>query len=230
MAMKIKMKDTNRGFTLIEVLIALVISSVLMIGIYSAFKTQQDSYQAQDQVVEMQQNIRAGSFILTNEIRMAGFDPTSRADAGITTATRSHLAFTKDDNLDEDTADTGESVILGFSAANDADLDGIVDGGGVASLGMDTGSGFQPLTENIQAVEFYYHLSDGSQTLTPAATELSDIRSIQISILARADKPDRNYTDAGSYVTPSGQTWGSFNDHFRRRFQTVTVACPNMGL
>jgi len=228
--MKIKIKATNRGFTLIEVLITLVISSVLMIGIYSAFKTQQESYQAQEQVVEMQQNIRAGSFILTNEIHMAGFDPTSRAGAGITTATRSHVAFTKDTNLDEDTADAGESVVLGFSAANDANLDGIVDGGGVAPLGMDTGSGFQPVTENIQAVEFYYHLSDGTKTLTPTATQLTDIRSIQISILARADKPDRNYTDGGSYVTPSGLQLGPFNDHFRRRFQTVTIACPNMGL
>ena len=64
----------NRGFTLVELLIALAVSGIIMTGIFSAFKTQQDSYLAQEQVAEMQQNLRASLYIMTREIRMAGYD------------------------------------------------------------------------------------------------------------------------------------------------------------
>lgn len=228
--MKMNNIKTEGGFTLIEMLITLVISSILMAGIYSAFKTQQDSYVAQDQVVEAQQNIRAGLFVLTREIRMAGFDPTSHAGAGITSATRSRLVFTRDDNLNE-SIDANETIGLGFSAVIDSNSDGVVDGGGVASLGMKVGAGpFEPVTDNIQAVEFSYRLSDGTQTFAPTTTQLFDIQSVQISILARADRPDRNFTDRHTYTLDSGTIWGPFNDHYRRRSQSVTIALPNMGL
>ncbi len=235
--MKMANRNPEKGFTLVEVLITLVVSSIVMAGIYSAFKTQQDSYIAQNQVVEAQQNIRAGLYILTHEIRMAGFDPTLKAAAGITTATRSRFSFTKDDNLDGDTADNSESVSIGFKATDDADLDGIVDDlnadgvqNDVASLGRDIGGGFQPVTDNIQAIEFYYRLADGTWTLSPTVTQLPEISAVQISILARTAHPDRKYTDATPYSLESGTIWGPFDDHYRRRFQTATVVLPNMGL
>ena len=253
--MRINQLLVNKGFTLIELLITLAISGIIMTGVYSAFKSQQDSYLAQEQVAEMQQNIRAGLDIMEREIRMAGFDPTTEAGAGITTATAGRFGFTQDVNADNDgidndgdgatdetdgsedvpngkLGDSNESITFGFSAANDAGLDGVVDdldGDGnlndVAPLGRDTGGGFQPVAENIQAIEFNYLDEDGNITAT-----LADIRSVQISILARARRPDRQYTDTNTYITSSGTNWGPFDDNYRRRFQTMTVKCRNMGL
>ncbi len=127
------------------------------------------------------------------------------------------------------------SLTFGFSLANDADSDGIVDdldGDGiqndVASLGRDTGGGFESITENIQAIEFYYTLANGTATTTPAT--VADVRSIQISLLARAGKSDRNFNNTQSYTTPSGAVWGPYGDNFRRRLLTTTVKCRNMGL
>ncbi len=39
------------GFTMVEMLIALVVSSIIMVAVYTSSKTQQDSYLTQDEVV-----------------------------------------------------------------------------------------------------------------------------------------------------------------------------------
>jgi hypothetical protein len=51
----------------------LVISAVLTAGIYRAFVHQQKSYTTQEQVADMQQNVRAAINRMMREIRMAGF-------------------------------------------------------------------------------------------------------------------------------------------------------------
>jgi prepilin-type N-terminal cleavage/methylation domain-containing protein len=62
-----------KGITLIELLIALVISSILIAGIYRTFIQQQKSYATQEQVADMQQNVRVAINRMMREIRMAGF-------------------------------------------------------------------------------------------------------------------------------------------------------------
>ena len=63
----------SRGVTLIELLIALVISSILIAGLYRVFVSQQASFATQEQVVDMQQNVRVAVNQMIREIRMAGF-------------------------------------------------------------------------------------------------------------------------------------------------------------
>ncbi len=73
----------QKGLTLIEILIALAISAFVMAGIYSTFNSQYKSYMIQERIVAMQQNLRAGFYQLERNIRLAGFDPTGNAGAGI---------------------------------------------------------------------------------------------------------------------------------------------------
>ena len=63
----------SKGVTLIELLIALVISAILVAGIYRAFIHQQKIYATQEQVADMQQNVRVAINKMMREIRMAGF-------------------------------------------------------------------------------------------------------------------------------------------------------------
>ena len=63
----------NRGLTLIELLIALVLSSILTAVLYRAFISQQKTYTVQDQVADMQQNVRIAMGQMAREIRMAGY-------------------------------------------------------------------------------------------------------------------------------------------------------------
>ncbi len=63
----------RKGITLIELLVALTISGVLVAGVYRTFVSQQHTFTVQDQVVDMQQNVRLAINRMTRELRMAGF-------------------------------------------------------------------------------------------------------------------------------------------------------------
>ena len=62
-----------KGLTLIELLVAMAISAVLIAAIYRTFIWQQKTYVVQEQVVDMQQNVRVAINRMMREIRMAGF-------------------------------------------------------------------------------------------------------------------------------------------------------------
>ena len=63
----------RKGITLIELLVALTISGILVAGVYRTFISQQHTYTVQEQVVDMQQNVRLAINRMTREIRMANF-------------------------------------------------------------------------------------------------------------------------------------------------------------
>jgi len=63
----------NKGITLIELLVALVIAGILIAAVYRTFLSQQKTYTVQEQVVDMQQNMRLAINRMMTEIRMAGF-------------------------------------------------------------------------------------------------------------------------------------------------------------
>lgn len=250
--------NNNKGFTLVEAMIALSMAGIMVAAIYSAFTTQRKSYTMQELVAEMQQNLRVAQNMLTNSIRMAGYDPTGNANAGFVTADISRFNYTVDttDNAlgtgtdgDGDVADLNENIALGFSAGNDGDNNGIADdtdGDGDAdlgnmTLGRNVGGGFQPFAENIEAIELLYIDEDGNVLATPmaaGAAALDDIRSIRVSILARASRPDPNFLNQNVYTAASGTDWDlngaaagvAANDNFRRRLLITTIRCRNMGL
>src|SRR4030042_3908442 len=63
----------KNGVTLIELLIALVLSSILIAALYRVVISQHKTYGIQDQVADMQQNVRIAIGQMTREIRMAGY-------------------------------------------------------------------------------------------------------------------------------------------------------------
>ena len=257
--MKSKLTTNNinnrKGFTLVELMIAMVISLIIMAAIFSAHQVQQKTYAAQNQVTEMQQNLRAAMDFLLREIRMAGYDPTqtviTESNHGIKEATIGRFKFIQDLNSDGDTSDTNETITFGFSNTNDS---GVAGGGnangiavdGAAELGRNDTSGFDGIAEDIASIEFNYTLlvpkaattpptvptppPDIIITTSPSTGQLQYIRSIEISLLARADRPDPRFNNTMTYTTAGNNNWGPFNDNYRRRLLITTVQCRNMGL
>jgi type IV pilus assembly protein PilW len=84
------MKLNRKGITLIELLVALVLGALLVGGIYRLFVSQNRAYAVQDQVVDIQQNIRGAMEILIRDLRMTGCDDdtTPEITPGGTTKTR----------------------------------------------------------------------------------------------------------------------------------------------
>lgn len=58
-----------RGFTLIEILVALVLMGIVSVAIYQTLVTHQRTFLAQTQRIDLQQNIRAAAAILPGEFR-----------------------------------------------------------------------------------------------------------------------------------------------------------------
>jgi len=95
--MKIRLLLNRKGVTLIELVVGLIISGIVVAGVYRVFVAQSKAYTVQDQVVEVQQNIRSAMEILLRDLKMAGYDddslnskisidnPISPADHSITT-------------------------------------------------------------------------------------------------------------------------------------------------
>ena len=195
---------TAQGFSLIEMLIAMAVSSLLIAVVTSLFITQRRVYTIREQVAEMQQDARAGMDFMVREITMAGYDPTGRAAAGIVTAEAGTIRFTMDLNGDGDTADPNETVTY---ALYDADGDGDQD------LGRDAGGGLQLVAENVQTLAFVYRLADGTTTSAPA--DLSQIRSLDVSLTVRTAKSDPQY---------------AANNGYRTRVLTTRIRVRNLGL
>lgn len=63
----------RKGITLIELLVALSVSGILVAGVYKTFVAQQHTFTVQEQVLDMQQNVRLSITGMTRELRMAGF-------------------------------------------------------------------------------------------------------------------------------------------------------------
>ena len=63
----------KRGITLIELLVVLVISGIVIGGVYRVFIAQTKAYTVQDQVVEVQQDVRSAMEIVARDLRMVGF-------------------------------------------------------------------------------------------------------------------------------------------------------------
>jgi prepilin-type N-terminal cleavage/methylation domain-containing protein len=68
-------KINNRGFTLMELMIAMAIASIVLASIYRVYQTQQKAFTTQQLLVEMQQNARSAMTLMKREIRMAGYKP-----------------------------------------------------------------------------------------------------------------------------------------------------------
>jgi prepilin-type N-terminal cleavage/methylation domain-containing protein len=72
--MRTRYLPKEKGVTLIELLVALVICAIAVAAIYRLFIVQTRAYTVQDEVVEVQQTLGSAMEILLRDLRMAGYD------------------------------------------------------------------------------------------------------------------------------------------------------------
>ena len=219
-------RGCDQGFTLLEVLVVILITSIVMAGVYSVYTSQQKSFLIQEDVAEMQQNLRAAMFTMVREIRLAGCNPTGKATAGIVTANVSSISVTMDisgnnPNVDPPDGDTGDANEAVTYALMDTDTDGTTD-----SLGRNTGGGLQPVASNIDAMNFVY--LDGNGNVT---ADLTQIRSVQVTVVARTENPSVGFRNTASYRNlQTAVIFTAPGDAFRRKVFATNIRCRNLGL
>ncbi len=168
------METRKTGYTLIELLAGILISAVVLASLYSVFTSQQLAFSAQEQVLEMTQNIRAGLDLMTREIRLAGYKNSVSTFNGIQTAGPSTIRIAADLNQDGDTLDTDEDIAYTYNSG---------------TLQICRNGVSLPIADNITSLAFAYTMKDGTVTSSPANP--ANIRKVNISVTARTSFPDR---------------------------------------
>jgi len=211
--------NSNKGFTLIELMVALAITSILLAGIYTTYITQLKSHLTQQLLVEMQQSMRGSMQLMEREIRMAGYNPAHSTGAGIVTMQANSFRFTMDLDGDGNVTGTNEDVRYGISTSG--------------SLGRETGGagGLQPLAEFTDALNFVY--LDGSGNVVTNPMNASTVKSVQVTMVARSSQnvPVMFFkqTDNQTYQNQQGTVLLlPQNDQFRRMMVTSDIVCRNL--
>lgn len=174
----------NTGFTLIEVMIAICVLSIAMIGIYNLFAKNMKAHVSQELTLELTQDLRAVLNLMTTEIRMAGYDPTKVGGIGFrgdptnddryNTDTNS-IRFTMDLDQSGTTLQTGEEI--NYFIDDNKRLIRRIDGASAPSQDV--------AADNITDLKFTYLDSNNQTTLV-----LANIRTVKISLTGKARSID----------------------------------------
>jgi type IV pilus assembly protein PilW len=160
-------ETTNRGFTLIEIVLAMAISGIVAGATYMSYRSQQESYVANEQIAAMQQNLRPCLIYMARDIRMAGFDPDETGDFGITDIRSRDLGGAEDANGSPSLEYTFDQNQDGDPTANETVCYSLFD----SAIGTSSGTDLARrqgvlaadrvlLAQNIEAIGFAYAFDD----------------------------------------------------------------------
>lgn len=201
---------TNRkGFTLVELLVSMAIGLVILSAVAGTFTLQTRQNSAEEQLAQLQQNVRAALDLMIREIQMAKYDPAASAfpsgTYGVTySATQLQIKADMDGSgvLDSSSGGSVENIIYAYDS-NNLRITRQLGSGGTAQI----------LADNITAFTFGYY--DGNGNAVTSSANSASIRKVTLSITARTAKPDPSYPSNGGY----------------RTYQiSASVTPPNMGL
>jgi prepilin-type N-terminal cleavage/methylation domain-containing protein len=84
------------GFTLVEMVLALAISTIVLAAIYSVFIIANKNFTTQNVAANVQQNLRSAIGLMARDIRSAGLDPSGSDNFGISYASANKIRFSMD--------------------------------------------------------------------------------------------------------------------------------------
>jgi prepilin-type N-terminal cleavage/methylation domain-containing protein len=108
MFMKRELLKNNNGFTLIELMVTLFLTAIAVVAIYRGYTSFSQAADAQEQIIEMQQNLRIGMYMLEKDLRRAGMNEEEDETAGFILGEAGTVRFTLDwtgggtDGIDND--------------------------------------------------------------------------------------------------------------------------------
>lgn len=227
------------GVTLIEMMIYMVIAGMLLGMAVTAFLGQNKSYNRQEVIAEIQQNIRGGTEQMASDIRLAGvgFFESATVEA-FGHADNSSLTINQWPDGEDYFSGTGGSSTDQISVhyrLNGTDLGRAI--GSVGDTPGDVDGYFRPIAENIDDFRLEYQIESGGYwRWVGSPTDLEEIRAVKIMVLGGARESAFNRTDNTVYDFPldeSGQTHtyppvpGTSYTGYKRFMSTVVQARNN---
>ena len=228
--------NIQHGFTVIEVMLATVIASVLVTAVYQTFHSQQRSYLMQSGTAAMQQNLRGGIYLMNRELRSSGYNPLK----AITNYVSFVTGFAAPNNQFVVNYATDHSIVA-FTL--DTNGNGVIDPSSNEQIAyrfnnaaktlerfnatkVNPADKWETVATNIDAVYFAYFDQNNTLTTNPA-----NFRYIEVSLLARMEQQDTKYTNTTVYTNKEGVNLCPLctGDHYHRRLLTTTIQLRNRG-
>jgi len=182
------------GFSLVETLLAVVISSIVLLGLYLIYDVNQATFIRGEQQTDLQQNARIGMDRLVRELRLAGNDPSGTLTVG-PAIPGGQARCSNPPPATPQAIENAEVTCVRFYADVDGDLplatervEYSYDTAGQLLrrrrwTNAGTGGGAQPLAERVTTLTFAYYDGGGNLLPTPVPVgSLDTIRRIAVTI------------------------------------------------
>jgi len=242
------------GFTLVELMVTVLLTAIAVISIYRGYTSFSQAADAQQQLIEMQQNLRIGMSWLANDIRKAGMNEEDDTVAGFIAATGTSVEFSMDLDsggvYDSDTVDNDDD---GLTDEDDESRigDGDVDDDGeriqyyLTTSAIDTSTNdlvrqvwtsgayvAQTVITNVDALDFvYFDKDDNELDLSGGALSAGDLAivdRVEVTLVVRTTNEDYRYNDNVQYKNLQGDVLVDMvGDNFRRRAFSMVLDIRN---
>ena len=212
----------KRGFTLVEILVALGIGAIMLAAIYSMVNLSQNTSSGIERRVAAQQDEKTALELMAMEIGMASYNPLSIANTllwinpatcngvspnpptykGIQVATANSITIEMDINDNGSIGDANEIISYNYDAGNLYITRETNCGGSQSFLGDTAASG---KTRTVRVINgdasiynpvipvFRYFDGDGIEIFpTAAPASIPNIRRIEITLAVETENPDLN--------------------------------------
>lgn len=230
-------KNNSKGFTLVEMMVAMVIGLIIIAGIMMIFVSSKQTYRLNTGMTHVHDNGRFAMSYVVSDLRKAGW-----VDSDIETVDGHSLAMPFNNLLDNVEVEGGQPsdslTVRYYGEANcigDKPADGIVENQyqlvataeGLPELRCNGAS----LIKNVESLQVRYGVltANGLQYVTSSAiTDVSSLQTLQIAFSVASDEKnviDKNVTLSG--VLNEGPY--KFNDGRYRKVFTSTIVLNNNG-
>jgi type IV pilus assembly protein PilW len=190
---KKKITLSKEGFTLIELLVVTAIVGVVLTAVYSLFTKSNEIYTSQEQIVKLEQDIRATLGMIVKNVRMAGLDPERSGCAGFFEPTNgTSVSLRMDYDGDGSCTDSSPEQELTYKyAANNNEI---------------LNKGNDRIAKDIVSFDLCYWLEGGTSCIAdPDSTEFDEIRMVDIEICGKISGPYAQKYDQEYCMTSSAK-------------------------
>lgn len=229
----------QRGFTLVEVMVAITLSLILMVGVGQIYLSSKESFRIQNELAQIQENQRIAVQFLQHDIRQAGYvpfgavfipNPISVTDGGANNSDSITISYTADkDCLGQDAPD--HIAVNTYSILNGR-LMCQGNGGGLNNAGS------QPIADGVSNMQILLGVDNNpdndSASMKSAdayvnATSsmvLNNVVSIRIALLVRSTDPVKKQDVSLTYNLLDTNI--QQNDRVKRQVVVTTIPLRNV--
>jgi len=185
------------GFSLVELLVSILMTSIVMLAIYGVYRVQTHSVKLQERNLEAQEYARAALDMMVREIRNAGYFPTGASclspanTTGIVTADSQSFQFVYDANALNGCADPNENITYAFAGC-------VIGFGNITrkegSNTAETLTDCNVLTGTSNFSFSYYPINSTTAYSTPVSSgNLANIQRVVISLTVQSKNTDTEF-------------------------------------